>query len=76
MEGAERRDGLVDRRGGDVVVLDGERELGVADTAPGHAQAVEGLGGGDLVDEVAIPHLLTQRTWCGHQGLLLICLNI
>ncbi len=45
-------DGLVDVCGGDVVVLGGNRQLRVADPASGHAEPVEGLRGGDLVDQV------------------------
>ena len=40
--------------GGHVVVLGGHREVGAAHRAPGHAQPVEGLRGGDLVDEVQV----------------------
>ena len=41
-------------RGRHVVVDDGQRLLGVADLAAGHAQAFEGLRAGHLVDEVAV----------------------
>ena len=40
--------------GGDVVVLGGQRQVRSTHLAPGHAQPVEGLGGGDLVDEVQV----------------------
>ena len=40
--------------GGDVVVLGGDGELGVAHGAAGEAEAVEGLRAGDLVDEVEV----------------------
>ena len=47
-------DGLVDRLGGDVVVLGGDGELRAAHPPVGQPEAVEGLRGGDLVDEVQI----------------------
>ena len=47
-------DGLVDVRGRDVVVLGGDGQVGPAHAAAGQAQAVEGLGRGDLVDEVEV----------------------
>ena len=79
------RDGPVDVLGGDVVVLDGDGQLGMADPAVVLPQAVEGLGARDLVhqvqvdeqqvgltvdmaDDVAVPHLLTQGSGCGHGG--------
>ena len=40
--------------GRDVVVLGGDGEVGPADGAAVEAQAVEGLGRGDLVDEVEV----------------------
>ena len=40
--------------GGDVVVEGGEGEVGAADGSAGEAEAFEGLGAGDFVDEVAI----------------------
>ena len=43
-----------DGGGGDVVVDGGDGAVGAADLAAGEAQAVEGLGRGDLVDEVEI----------------------
>ena len=47
-------DRLVDVLGGDVVVLGGHGEVGAADAAAGQAEAVEGLGAGDLVHEVEV----------------------
>ena len=47
-------DGLVPVQGRDVVVLGGQGEVGTAHLAPAQAQAVEGLRGGDLVDEVQV----------------------
>ena len=47
-------DGLVGVLGRDVVVLGGDGEVGPPDRAAVHAQAVEGLGRRDLVDEVEI----------------------
>jgi len=41
-------------RGGDVVVLGGHGQVRAAHGAVSDAQAVEGLGGGDLVDEVQV----------------------
>ena len=46
--------GRCDVRGRDVVVLGGDGEVGAADGAAGQAEAVEGLGRGDLVDEVQV----------------------
>ena len=47
---------LIDRAavGGDVVVDGSEGEIGAADGAVVLAEAVEGLGGSDFVDEVAV----------------------
>ena len=45
---------VFDRRGGDVVVDGGDGAVGAAELATGEAEAVEGLGAGDLVDEVEI----------------------
>ena len=47
-------DRLVDVLGGHVVVGGGHGQVGPADAPPGQAEAVEGLGRGDLVDEVEI----------------------
>ncbi len=41
-------------RGGDVVVDGGDGAVGAAELAAGHAEAVEGLRAGDLVDEVKV----------------------
>ena len=46
-----RRRGAVSR---DVVVGRGERAIGPADLSPGEAEPVEGLGRGDLVDQVEV----------------------
>ena len=46
--------GAVAPLGGDVVVDGGEGAVGAADGASGEAQGLEGLGGGDLVDEVKV----------------------
>ena len=43
-----------DGGGGDVVVDRGDVAVGAAELAAGQAQAVEGLGRGDLVDEVEV----------------------
>ena len=43
-----------DGAGGDVVVDRGDGAVGAAELAAGHAQAVEGLRAGDLVDEVEV----------------------
>ena len=43
-----------DVRGGDVVVLGGQRELGAAHRTVGHAEAVEGLRRRDLVHQVEV----------------------
>src|SRR3546814_11386850 len=48
------RNRLVPVEGGDVVILGGQGQVGTANSAPGQAQAVEGLGRGDLVDEVEV----------------------
>ena len=48
------RDRAVDVGGGDVVVLGRQGEVGATHRAPGQAQAVEGLRGGDLVDQVQV----------------------
>ena len=45
---------LVDVDGGHVVVGGGDGQVGPVDAAAGHAQAVEGLGRGDLVDQVEV----------------------
>ena len=47
-------EGEVEADGGRVVVGRGQGEVGAADGAPGQAQAVEGLGRGDLVDQVEV----------------------
>ena len=47
-------DRLVDVLGGHVVVGGGHGEVGAADAAAGQPDAVEGLGAGDLVDEVEV----------------------
>ena len=47
-------DGLVDVGRGDIVVLGGHGQLGMADPTSGHAEAVEGLRRGDLVDQVEV----------------------
>src|SRR5659263_560612 len=48
------RDGQVDVEGGGVVVLGRDREVRPPHTAPGEAETLEGLGAGDLVDEVQV----------------------
>ena len=45
---------LVDVGGGHVVVSRGDRQVGAAHRAPGQAESVEGLRGGDLVDQVQV----------------------
>ena len=40
--------------GGDVVVDGGDGAIGAADLAAGEAEALEGLRGGDLVDELQV----------------------
>ena len=47
-------DRLVGVGGRDVVVLGGDGEVGAAHGAAGEAEPVEGLGAGDLVDEVEV----------------------
>ena len=47
-------DGLVDVGRGDVVVLGGDRQVRAAQWATGHAEAVEGLRRGHLVDQVQV----------------------
>jgi hypothetical protein len=42
------------QRGGDVVIGYRQRRAGRADRAPGHAQALEGLRAGHLVDQMAV----------------------
>ena len=70
--------------GGRVVVGGGERAVGPADAAPGQAQPIEGLGAGDLVDEVQVdvqqavgdlvglPYLLKKGLGHGHRVLVLV----
>ena len=52
------RDGVGNRQppigGRNIVVRRGRGQLGPADFAPAQAQALEGLGAGDLVDQVAV----------------------
>ena len=45
---------VFDAAGGDVVVDRGDGAVGAAELAAGHAEAVEGLRAGDLVDEVQV----------------------
>ena len=47
-------DGLIDIGGRDVVVLDRDGEVGSTNRSTGHAEAVEGLRGGHLVNEVEV----------------------
>jgi hypothetical protein len=45
---------VFDAAGGDVVIDRGDGAISPAEFAAGHAEAVEGLRAGDLVDEVEI----------------------
>jgi hypothetical protein len=45
---------VLDAAGGDVVVHRGDGAVGAAELAAGQAEALEGLGAGDLVDEVQV----------------------
>ena len=54
LDGEEVVPGPIAALGGDVVIDGGEGAVGAADGAPGEPQGLEGLGRGDLVDEVEI----------------------
>lgn len=53
-DGIEDVEAILDAGGGDVVVDRCEGAVWAAELAVRHSQAVEGLGAGDLVDEVEI----------------------
>ena len=53
-DGVEDVEAVLDAGGGDVVVDGGDGAVGAAELATGHAEAVEGLRAGDLVDEVEV----------------------
>jgi hypothetical protein len=58
-------DRLVDVRGGDVVVLGRQGEVGSTHGASGEAEPVEGLRRGDLVHQVQVDVEQVRLTLCG-----------